>query len=616
MILVISWTFCKLFILVTKMELEDYVEKLQKQKKTEKKERKKKEKEEKLESINQRRKLMKFTSSQKWKLSATGKKHMWKVFKERRKNYYNWPRGVVYLSSIPHGFFEEQMASYFSQFGKVTGIYMPRAPSGKIRGYAFIEFQLDVIAKIVAETMNNYLFYQRILKAKFIPPEQQKPYMFVFPFGDKRKKSLRIEAEQKRREQPLSSEAEVEAYKRKVEQKMKSMQKKMAALGTEYSIQVSGEAPLPLPSTEPNEEKSATKKKLKQIAAELKKNKKSQIKVSNKETSGESENPLNSKLAKQIQKNITAKLSKPLGHAKNKKKPDPEEEKDDDSEEGDDNESDDDFETAGESSFFSSDISMDPHDEEYDSADSDSGHQSPAKKSKQSKPTDKKPTTPKPETPKQSQSKKSPKNSATKSAKQTSALLNITKTSNKTPRNLSKPDKKVSSPVVKNITPKSSSKPGKQDSPALSIQKTPKSKKKSLSEDISHGEKAGKVDKESILTPAKNRKSLKQLTIPSTPLSAAKSGKNVKTPVKFETPKNKAITVKTPKSLKKSETTLKPAVTPSLKSKKPAAPLSPKSAKKNAKESSEKSLLKRKSMSDVKKSTLLNVEKKRKSLPK
>lgn len=71
---------------------------------------------------------MKFTSSQKWKLSNVAKKHKLKVFKERRKNYYNYPRGVVYLSCIPHGFFEEQMVSYFSQFGKVTGIYMPRAP--------------------------------------------------------------------------------------------------------------------------------------------------------------------------------------------------------------------------------------------------------------------------------------------------------------------------------------------------------------------------------------------------------------------------------------------------------------------------------------------------------
>ncbi|KAL1453403.1 hypothetical protein WDU94_007543 [Cyamophila willieti] len=255
------------------MELEDYVEKLEKQKKAEKKLRKKQEKDEKVENRDQRKRLMKFTSSQKWKMSAVGKRHVWKVFKERRKNYYNYARGVVYLSCIPHGFFEEQMASYFNQFGKVTGIYMPRAPSGKIRGYAFIEFQLEVIAKIVADTMNNYLFYQRILKAKYIPPEQQKPYMFVFPFGDKRKKSVRIAAEQKRRGKQLT-DAEEEAYKQKVARKLETIKNKMAALGTDYCVQVSGEAPPvsstpPAPSSSVNREKKATKKKLKEIKKAL-----------------------------------------------------------------------------------------------------------------------------------------------------------------------------------------------------------------------------------------------------------------------------------------------------------------------------------------------------------
>lgn len=36
--------------------------------------------------------------------------------------------------------------------------------SGRSKGYAFIEFQHPEVAKIAAETMNNYLMFNRLLK--------------------------------------------------------------------------------------------------------------------------------------------------------------------------------------------------------------------------------------------------------------------------------------------------------------------------------------------------------------------------------------------------------------------------------------------------------------------
>lgn len=38
--------------------------------------------------------------------------------------------------------------------------------TGKSKGYAFIEFDCDEVAKIVAETMNNYLMGERLIKCK------------------------------------------------------------------------------------------------------------------------------------------------------------------------------------------------------------------------------------------------------------------------------------------------------------------------------------------------------------------------------------------------------------------------------------------------------------------
>jgi nucleolar protein 15 len=36
--------------------------------------------------------------------------------------------------------------------------------TGRSKGYAFIEFAYNDVAKIVAETMNNYLMFERLVK--------------------------------------------------------------------------------------------------------------------------------------------------------------------------------------------------------------------------------------------------------------------------------------------------------------------------------------------------------------------------------------------------------------------------------------------------------------------
>ena len=38
--------------------------------------------------------------------------------------------------------------------------------TGNSKGYAFVEFASEDVAKIVGETMNNYLFGERLLKCK------------------------------------------------------------------------------------------------------------------------------------------------------------------------------------------------------------------------------------------------------------------------------------------------------------------------------------------------------------------------------------------------------------------------------------------------------------------
>lgn len=85
------------------------------------------------------------------------------------------PRGLMMIKCLPHGFFEEQLKDYFSQFGKVTRVRLARSrKTTRSRGFAFVEFQYPEVAEIAAETMNNYMMFRKIIKTVYIPPDQQK----------------------------------------------------------------------------------------------------------------------------------------------------------------------------------------------------------------------------------------------------------------------------------------------------------------------------------------------------------------------------------------------------------------------------------------------------------
>ncbi|KAJ2487380.1 nucleolar protein [Coemansia sp. RSA 2050] len=88
--------------------------------------------------------------------------------------------GVVYIGRIPHGFYEEQMMGYFKQFGTIKRLRLSRNPkTGRSRHFAFIEFAHHEVAKIVAETMNNYLMFERLLKCVVVPEDKVHPQLFV-----------------------------------------------------------------------------------------------------------------------------------------------------------------------------------------------------------------------------------------------------------------------------------------------------------------------------------------------------------------------------------------------------------------------------------------------------
>ncbi|KAM9284663.1 MKI67 FHA domain-interacting nucleolar phosphoprotein [Cariama cristata] len=87
--------------------------------------------------------------------------------------------GVVYVGHLPRGLCEPQIYEYFEQFGTVTRLRLSRSKkTGASKGYGFIEFESDDVAKIVADTMNNYLFSERLLKCQFLSPERVHENLF------------------------------------------------------------------------------------------------------------------------------------------------------------------------------------------------------------------------------------------------------------------------------------------------------------------------------------------------------------------------------------------------------------------------------------------------------
>ena len=86
---------------------------------------------------------------------------------------------VVYLGRIPFGFFEDQMRSYFSQFGVVKRLRLSRnKKTGKSKHFAMIEFEHAEVADIVASTHDNMLMCDRAIKCSIVPKNKQHAKMW------------------------------------------------------------------------------------------------------------------------------------------------------------------------------------------------------------------------------------------------------------------------------------------------------------------------------------------------------------------------------------------------------------------------------------------------------
>ncbi|CAE6349163.1 unnamed protein product [Rhizoctonia solani] len=168
---------------------------------------------------------------------ATVKRRLDKAKKEPVQD-----RGVLFLGQIPHGFYEDEMKAYFSQFGDVTRLRLSRnKKTGRSKHYGFIEFESASVAQIVSETMDNYLLMGNILQCKVIPKEQVHPELWV---GANRKWRTiprdRIFRVQHNKPRTTEQRKRVE---QKLLKKQEGRQAKIRAAGIDYEIGVAGYRP-------------------------------------------------------------------------------------------------------------------------------------------------------------------------------------------------------------------------------------------------------------------------------------------------------------------------------------------------------------------------------------
>ena len=83
---------------------------------------------------------------------------------------------VVMIRGLPHGFYEEALFGFLSQYGRVKNVFVPRsAKTGKVRGHAFVQFQRKAVAEQVAFEMHGYYIKGQVLKADLKPAETVNP---------------------------------------------------------------------------------------------------------------------------------------------------------------------------------------------------------------------------------------------------------------------------------------------------------------------------------------------------------------------------------------------------------------------------------------------------------
>ena len=99
-----------------------------------------------------------------------------------------------------------------------------------------LAYSFHEVAKTVAETMNNYLFFDKLLKCELVPEEKVRPSMFRNKVNPKNPPSKKARAVAKREVNKDRDERQEQKRRRRQLQGLKKKAATLQALGVECSI--------------------------------------------------------------------------------------------------------------------------------------------------------------------------------------------------------------------------------------------------------------------------------------------------------------------------------------------------------------------------------------------
>lgn len=77
---------------------------------------------------------------------------------------------IMFIKHLPSGLLEKELKAFFGQFGAIKRVFVARSPrTNRSRGYGYVEFLYEEVAKIATSAVNNYLMFGRSLKASVVP---------------------------------------------------------------------------------------------------------------------------------------------------------------------------------------------------------------------------------------------------------------------------------------------------------------------------------------------------------------------------------------------------------------------------------------------------------------
>jgi len=158
-----------------------------------------------------------------------------KEAKVPQENEEDGRSSVIYIGHIPHGFYEDQMRQYFSQYGDVLKVKLSRSKkTGRSKGFGFVEFESPTVAKIAAESMNGYLMFGQILEVEVVDEKKVHPELFK---GTERKfRTVPWRIIDKNRRNRSRSAQETGKLRRKLLAKEKQKRESLKNLGIDYNF--------------------------------------------------------------------------------------------------------------------------------------------------------------------------------------------------------------------------------------------------------------------------------------------------------------------------------------------------------------------------------------------